>query len=161
VPSLKDDAERHDYTGTLDCRALYSGNMAGDREALLTEGGFDGLLKTGSDNDLCYRWLAAGHSLAFEPDLVVWHHDWRDEAAVARVYRSYWRGQGVFYAKHLRAGDRRVLRFLRGDVKWWLVGVAGRARARARRRPVKPVGEARGFAWGMLRGLVSGWRSSR
>jgi GT2 family glycosyltransferase len=161
VPSVKDDLERHDYRGTLECRALYSGNMACDREAVLSLGGFDEGLETAEDNDLCYRWLAAERPLSFEPELVVWHHDWRDAAAMAGVYLGYWRGQGEFYGKHLRAGDLRVLRFLRSDVKWWLAGMAARTWARVMLRKAAPVGEARGFLRGVSGGIRRGWSRRR
>jgi len=74
----------------------------------------------GEDNDLCYRWLRAGERLLFEPDLVVEHRDWRTPAELALQYRGYMRGKWFFYAKHLRAGDARMLRYLARDVVWAL-----------------------------------------
>ena len=54
------------------------------------------------DNDLCYRWLRDGRPLRYEPDLVVWHHDWRTPEQLVRTHVAYARAQGGFYAKHLQ-----------------------------------------------------------
>ena len=48
--------------------------------------------------------------------MVVWHQDWRSEAALRRTYRTYGRGLGAFYAKHLLAGRRELLTYLKRDL---------------------------------------------
>ena len=98
-----------------------------DRNALLAFGGFDerrGLELAAEDNDLCFRWLCAGRQLRFEPELVVWHHDWRSPAELVRTHITYAHGQGAFYAKHLRAGERRILPLLRWDLSHGIDAVA-------------------------------------
>jgi len=134
VPSVREDDERHDYTGELRCEVLYPNNMAARRTALLEFGGFDERFQgAGEDLDLCYRWLRAGRSLWFEPELVVWHHDWRSPPELSRLYERYWREQARFYGKHLRRGDVRVVRFVVRDAAYGLLYLV---RAAGRREPL-------------------------
>jgi GT2 family glycosyltransferase len=132
VPSTIADLERRDYTGTAHYFALYTGNMALNRTEVLAVGGFDEALRTAEDNDLCYRWLRSGRRLIYEPSMVVWHHDWRSPEELDLVYASYCRGQGAVYAKHISAGDLRMLYFLLREVYWsarvWAWKLIGRPR---------------------------------
>ncbi len=154
TPSVKDDPTPRDYTGRLRCCVLYSGNMGVDRRVALAIGGFDETLPAAEDNDLCYRWLRLGRPLRYEPDLVVWHHDWRTPGELAEVHLAYARAQGRFYAKHLRRGDLHILRFLGQDVATALGGAVASA---VRRRPVLTPWR-RGILAGLPRGLAEGWR---
>jgi GT2 family glycosyltransferase len=158
VPSVKDEVEPHEYTGELACAVLYSGNMALDRDAISGAGGFDEHLETAEDNDLCYRWLRAGRRLVFDPELVVWHNDWRSAAELRRVYLGYWRGQGTFYGKHLRRGDLRMLRFIARDLRGWGLGLAVDAARKVRGKP-RARDEWHGILRGLATGLVRGWRT--
>lgn len=158
VPSVKDDPEPHDFTGETHGGALFPNNMVVDREAVLAAGGFDerfGPAEAAEDNEFCYRWLRAGHALHYRPELLVWHHDWRTPEALDRLYVAYARGQGFFYAKHLRRGDMTMLRYLARDL-WW----AGRGVAAAvvRRRP-SWTDPRRGILRGLPAGLRRGWRA--
>jgi GT2 family glycosyltransferase len=130
VPSTICSTEPHDYTGTVTSGVLYPANAAADRDALLDFGGFDereGLRLAAEDNDLCYRWLRDGRSLRYEPELMVWHHDWRTPEQLVRTHITYAHGQGAFYAKHLRAGDRRILTLLWWDLRHGVRSVIGGA----------------------------------
>jgi GT2 family glycosyltransferase len=150
VPSTRNDPAPIDHSGTIVCAALYSGNMAVSRRALLDFGGFDERFPTagGEDNDLCYRWLRAGRELRYEPALVVVHLDWRTPEQQREVWAEYGRTQGMFYAKLLRSGDLNALRFLVGDV-------LGLARARIAGAPARsPDVPALGPA---LRSIVRNW----
>ena len=81
VPSTRDDPQARDYTGGTNIGALYPSNMAVRRSAIVAAGGFDERFgAVAEDLDLCYRWLRAGHSLRYEPSLVVMHDDWRTDA---------------------------------------------------------------------------------
>jgi GT2 family glycosyltransferase len=155
VPAIKDDPAPLDYTGRSDYNALYTNNAVMSRSAVLEFGGFDERFETAEDNDLCYRWLTAGRTLRYEPRLVVWHHDWRTPEEMMRLYEAYGRGAGRFYAKHLRGGDLRMLRFLARDVYMHLRALTRRgacdARAEAGRR------EARGVFRGLPAGLAAGF----
>jgi GT2 family glycosyltransferase len=153
VPSTRTDEEPHDFTGELHAGALFGNNSVVPRSELLAFGGFDELIPPiAEDNDLGYRWLAAGHAMRYEPDLVIWHCDWRTPAELRELYWHYGRLQGVFYAKHLRARDLRVLRFLRADVGYLLKTVW----RRLRRRPTAPVTSALIPVLGLPHGLWQG-----
>jgi GT2 family glycosyltransferase len=159
VPSTKTDPRPHDYTGTVTSGVLYPANMVASRSALEELGGFDerpGLL-VAEDNDLCYRWLAAGRPFRYEPELVVWHHDWRTPAQLVRTHVAYARGQGAFYAKHLHAGDRRVVAMLRWDLRH---GLRSKGLGLVRRTP-RWQDPYREMVWSLLRGLAAGWFEAR
>lgn len=155
VPSTIDDLRPREYTGELHYGALYGGNMACRASLVLAAGGFDERLAVAEDNDFCYRWLRAGRPLRYEPELVVWHHAWRSAADMSRLHRSYGHGQGLFYAKHLRAGDPAVVRFLVRDLYRGARGLAAQA---VRRRGDWPDPRT-GLLAGLLAGLAEGWRT--
>jgi GT2 family glycosyltransferase len=155
VPSISTLAETRDYTGQRLCHVLYAGNMVCPRELSLEAGGFDPrIVPSAEDCDLCYRWLRDGRTLRHLPELVVWHHDWRTPDELTRLYIRYHRGLGRFYAKHLHAGDLRMLRFAahdlyaasRGVAASLLLGRPGWADPR------------RGVLRGLVPGLWQGWR---
>jgi GT2 family glycosyltransferase len=135
VPSIKTDLEPHDYTGRPVIDGLFGNNMVLPRTRALELGGFDerpGMEWAAEDNDFGYRWLAAGHPMRYDPDLVVWHHDWRSPEELVQRYIDYARGNGVLYAKYLLRGDRGVLRLLLRELRY---GVRGTVGALLRRRP--------------------------
>jgi len=154
VPSIKVDPVSHDFTGERQCGALYPNNMALSREGVLALGGFDERIRYAEDNDLCYRWLRAGHRLRYHPELVVWHHDWRSRPDLTRLYRRYWHSQGVFYAKHLRGGDLAVLRFIADDARAALRLAGARL---VRGRPAWPDPRS-GIPLALPAGLIAGLR---
>jgi GT2 family glycosyltransferase len=159
VPSTIDDPQPHDYTGELSVGALFANNMGLPREQVIEMGGFDERFPTASeDNDLCWRWLRAGRRLLYEPELVVWHHDWRSEEELERLYVHYAYSQGMFYAKHLCARDLKVLPFLRRDLYEGLRASAGGLLLHDRPRWAD---RRRGIVRGMPRGLVRGLRLFR
>ncbi len=158
VPSVKDDPRPHDFTGEAHGGALFPNNMALPRTPVLAVDGFDerfGPAEAAEDNEFCYRWLRSGGSLRYRPELVVWHHDWRTPAELEQLYVAYARGQGFFYAKHLRAGDTRMLRYLARDA-WW--AARGLAAAALKRRP-RWTDPRRGILRGLPRGFRDGWRA--
>jgi GT2 family glycosyltransferase len=159
VPSIKTDPHPHDFTGEIKCDVLYPANMVVPRSRVLAFGGFDERFETAAeDNDLCYRWLRATRCLRYEPDLVVWHREWRTPAELRGVYVRYRLEQGRFYAKHLRAGDKTILRFLWPD----LVGaLRSAASVVIKRRPPTPFVEPCRLLLALLAGLLSGWRDFR
>ena len=133
VPSTRIDELPYDFTGTAAYGVLYPASMVVPRDALLEFGGFDersSLYWAAEDNDLCYRWLRSGRRLRFEPELVVWHHDWRSTEELEQLYARYARAQGALYAKHLLRGDRQMLRFLAADLARGARSVAGGIRHR-------------------------------
>lgn len=157
VPSTKDDPVAREYFREV-AFVLYTQSMALHRTALLEFGGFDGRIRpTAEDNDLSYRWLRAGKRIRYEPDLVVWHHDWRTQEQLDRLYVNYGIGQGMLCGKHLRRGDLAAAWYFAGAVGAGLRGLVALIRRR-RRIP----GDARlGFLRGLPVGLVRGWRAGR
>jgi GT2 family glycosyltransferase len=154
VPSTIDEPTARDYTGQIRYNILYPNNMVCARTSVLSLGGFDNRVLVAEDNDLCYRWLRAGRRLLYEPNLRVWHHDWRSREELKALYRNYGRSQGLFFAKHLRQGDLRMLQFMTGDV----LGVArAMASAAVRRQPRRALPNWQMLA-GLPTGLMEGWR---
>lgn len=154
VPSTKIDIAPHDYTGERRCDVLYGNNMALPVRAVTEIGGFDELLITAEDNDLCYRWLNAGRRLEYRPELVVFHHDWRTKKQLDELYVRYAYGMGQLYGKYLRLGDFGILRFLRSS----LVGlgrtyVSGLVTGRPRWADY-----GRAMPRGLPAGIWDGWR---
>jgi GT2 family glycosyltransferase len=157
VPSIKTDPEPHDYTGEVVLNGLYGGNMALPRSPVLAIGGFDerpGMRIASEDNDLCYRWLRAGRSLRYEPDMVVWHHDWRTPEEFAQRAVEYSRGNGVLYAKYLLRRDWSMLPYVGREVR---AGLRSLVAAVVRRRP-RWQDPRRGILRGLPAGLVAGVR---
>jgi GT2 family glycosyltransferase len=158
VPSTKEDPAPHDFTGERTCGALYPNNMALHRSAALEFGGFDErLLYAAEDNDFSYRWLNAGRRLRYEPELVVQHRDWRPPEELSRLYRGYWRWQGIFYAKHLRARDPWILRFIAQDLLAALRYAGGRVVRGRPRWPDPRAGVLRGLPSGLAEGMRMNW----
>jgi GT2 family glycosyltransferase len=158
VPSTKDDPLPVDLSRERRGGWLFGNNMALPRADVLELGGFDerfGPEEAAEDNEFCYRWLKAGRPLRYEPSLVVEHHDWRSPGDLQRLYVRYARGEGFFYAKHLRRGDLRMLRFVIRDVAWGLRGLAsGLIKGR------EPWTDSRrGVFKGLPGGLAAGWRA--
>jgi GT2 family glycosyltransferase len=158
VPSTKDDPSPRDLSDERRGGWLFGNNMVLPRDAVLALGGFDerfGPEEAAEDNEFCYRWLKAGHALRYEPSLVVDHHDWRSRDDLERLYVRYARGEGFFYAKHLRRGDLRMLRFVARDLVWALRGIA----SGVVKRRQSWTDSRRGILRGMPRGFVAGWRA--
>lgn len=154
VPSTIDVPVAQDYVHGSDFSVLFPNNMGMNRSAVLRFGGFDERIPyAAEDNDFCYRWLRAGRPLRYEPTLVVWHHDWRTEDELERMYVRYAIGQGFFYAKHLRQGDLRIARHLLYDL---YMGARGLLAPHLLHRPRSSdwrQGVLRGLPVGLVRGL--------
>jgi GT2 family glycosyltransferase len=154
VPSLVGAAEPHDYTGELHYDALFGCNMACKRSRFLAAGGFDERVKLAEDNDFCYRWLRSGQHLHYDPSLLIWHHAWRTPAALGHHFRGYARGQGIFYAKHLRQGDLKVVRFIAQDVRRAIRATVARFLHGRGEWPDARLALVRGLP----AGFIAGWR---
>lgn len=155
VPSTIESETPRLYRGGADF-VLYTQCMALHRTPLLEFGGFDGrIAPSAEDNDLSYRWLRAGRTIRYEPDLVVWHHDWRSRDQLRRLYVAYGVGQGMVYGKHLRQGDVAIMRYVLRDLyagcRWLAARIARGSSSRVDWRP--------GLVRGLPVGLVRGWRA--
>jgi GT2 family glycosyltransferase len=159
VPSTIDDPVRREYVGRP-IFVLYTQCMSLRRAAVLEIGGFDGRIQpSAEDNDLSYRWLRAGRRIRYEPDFIVWHHDWRTREQLERLYVNYGIGQGMVYAKHLRRGDLVVARYLLWALYAILRGLAARLIHGPRNHPDPRLGLLRGLPVGLARGWRAGRRS--
>jgi GT2 family glycosyltransferase len=153
VPSTIDDPTRREHAGTPGF-FLYTQSMAVRRREVLEFGGFDGRIRpSAEDNDLSYRWLRAGRTIRYEPDFVVWHHDWRSREQLERLYVGYGIGQGMVYAKHLCRRDPLVARFVARDAYAICRGLADRVIRGRRPHGDWRLGLARGLPVGLVRGL--------
>ena len=158
VPSTKEDPSPRDLSGERRGGWLFGNNMVLPRTDVLDLGGFDerfGPEEAAEDNEFCYRWLKAGRPLRYEPSLVVDHHDWRSPDDLDRLYVRYARGEGFFYAKHLRRGDLRMLRFVARDLVWAARGLA----SGVVKRRASWTDSRRGILRGLPGGFVAGWRA--
>jgi GT2 family glycosyltransferase len=110
------------YSGRLDIDVLAGCNMGMYRSTLESLGGFDERLGAGErypaaeDNDFGFRLLEAGYRIVYVPEAILHHRAWRAGPEYPRVRWRYGRGKGAFYAKHLSASDRHMLKRARRDV---------------------------------------------
>lgn len=157
VPSTIQDDVPRDLTGDRWGGFIFSANMVVPRGAVLALGGFDerfGPEEAAEDNELSYRWIRAGRQLFYEPALAVDHHDWRTPEELELQYVRYARGEGFFYAKHLRCGDLRMLLFLSRDLT---AGVRSLVSGAIKHREAW-TDSRRGILRGLPGGLLDGWR---
>jgi GT2 family glycosyltransferase len=158
TPSTITDRVARVYMGTATPFVLYPANMVLPRLMILEMGGFDESFRAAAeDNDLCYRWLRDGGQVRFEPELAVWHHDWRTDRELRRLYQRYWHSQGLLYGKHLKRGDGKMLACLGRDLR----SIARRPLGLllGRRQPGidwRTCG-ASGLITGLIAGLTSAW----
>jgi GT2 family glycosyltransferase len=116
VPSTKEAEVPQQWSGKVDLDPLYAGNLAFWRSAWTDIGPFDERLGAGArlpaaeDNDWGYRALRSGYTIEYLPHVVVTHRAWREEGGLAPLMHGYGMGQGGFYAKHVREGDRWIAR---------------------------------------------------
>ena len=158
VPSTKEDPLPVDLSAERRGGWLFGNNMALPRDrrprarrvrrALRAGGG-------GRGQRVLLPLAPGGRPSRYEPSLVVEHHDWRSPEELERLYVRYARGEGFFYAKHLRRGDLRMLRFVVRDLAWGLrgarVGSAQGPRVVDRLPPRGVQGHARGLRGGLAR----------
>jgi GT2 family glycosyltransferase len=145
APSLKSDAQGAVYQGRGAANVLWSGNMALFRSTVDEIGFFDERLGPGKrrfpgggeDNDYCFRLLEAGYRIVYEPGAVVYHRAWRPPSEYVATQWRYGRGQGGFYAKHMRLRDSYILGQFTRHVLSCAIGAV-----RAVRRPRIAAGNA-------------------
>jgi len=107
---------------------LATGNMGVSREVARRIGDFDENLFTAEDTDWAYRAMRMGIPTLYTPDVIVYHHHWRDRLQSSTNYLEYAKGLGAFFGKHLRQRDwsmilRTLLVLFRGAksfVRGWI-----------------------------------------
>ena len=141
-------------------------NMAVRRDVVADLGGFDEALDTGAplpgggDLDIFYRVARAGHPIAYEPRMLVFHRHRRDLEALRRQYGSWGEGFMAFVSKSLGAdpsGRSTLLRM----VAWWLGYELGLLRRSLRGEWGMTPPLALAELAGGLRGLAGGYGRSR
>lgn len=91
-------------------------NLAVDRRVFDRVGLFDVRLGAGTklpaadETDFIYRALQQSVRIRYAPQMLVLHDHGRNEADAQRLYAGYMIGIGAFVAKHLLAGDPRLLK---------------------------------------------------
>ncbi len=93
-------------------------DMAARRSVFATIGGFDEQIGPGSrfgaceEFDIYYRVLAGGYAVARDPELEVTHWGKREygDGSAQALELGYQFGEGVVLGKHLRMGDRHMIR---------------------------------------------------
>lgn len=106
------------------------------------------------DIDYGYRALRLGIPIVYDPEIVLYHHHWRDAEQRITRYHEYARGVGGFYGTHLLDGDwiipLQALRdLIRGPVRWlrgWL------------KRDQDMIDRGRADSLNLLPGILAGMR---
>jgi len=111
-------------------------------------------LPAADDMDFSYRLLRGGGTAVLSPSVRAVHDQWRTPREVVALQRGYSRAWAGFACKHLRDGDRGVLRLL----AWGLVDVLDMAESALRRRSALRGRIAAAKLRGLLEGLAIGLR---
>jgi glycosyltransferase involved in cell wall biosynthesis len=97
------------------------GNMVIRKQVLLSLGGFDEALGSGTpagsaeDLDIFFRLVRAGHTWVHEPQIMVFHQNRRDMASLRRQVRSWGIGNAAYMLKAFQRDPElrpRIVRFL-------------------------------------------------
>jgi len=127
--AIKADTERRVFSRRCNPWLLGHGNnMAFRRRVFDVVGSFDealgpgGLLRNCDDADFTYRMLKAGFKALYSPEPLVYHRQFRHGEDLWRLERDYGIGAGALYWKHLRCGDKYVLKLLLD--RWGKAGAA-------------------------------------
>jgi O-antigen biosynthesis protein len=122
VPSTRQDEHPVTYSGRIARDVLFTNNMAARRSTLEAAGAFDERLGPGApfpaaeDNDFAFRLLEAGCRIAYAPQAVLYHRDWRTSRELLWLQWSYGRGQGAFYAKYFSLKDAYTFKRMAHDL---------------------------------------------
>lgn len=132
-------------------------NMAIRRRLIERVGGFDeamgggGTLRSSQDHDFAYRTHRFGGTIALAPKVKVDHYGIRSEDQWPGTLMAYGFGDGAFYGKHIRCGDKRlVLTFAKLLIKFRLREV----QRRLGKTPFKPDLHGRNLMAGYRAGLA-------
>jgi GT2 family glycosyltransferase len=104
---------------------LIGGNIGVAMEQVRQIGFFDEhpSIFSAEDSDWGYRALKKGVWISYNPDILLYHYNWRDTYQRANRYRDYSRSQGAFYGKYLLSGDLLIVLqalrdLVRGPIRW-------------------------------------------
>jgi GT2 family glycosyltransferase len=122
APALRDDLQPAVHRGRVGHDVIKPMNLGMHREVFEAVGGFDARLGPGThfggaeDADLGLRLLEHGFVVEYVPEAIVEHRAWRSPPDDLPLRWTYGVAQGAFYAKHLREGNRFLLRRIGADV---------------------------------------------
>jgi GT2 family glycosyltransferase len=117
----------------------------------------DAVLRCSEDGEWAYRALRRGVPIKYAPDVLIYHHGWRNTGERQQQYREYAKSCGGFYGKYLRQGD-------------WFIGLRAvvhylRELRRFLRAAVNRNAEHLHMSWACLRwlvpGILSGFRGEK
>jgi glycosyltransferase involved in cell wall biosynthesis len=134
-------------------------NMAFDRFLLLSIGGFDEALDTGTplpgggDLDIFYRVLRSGRTMVYEPRYAVYHEHRETLAQLRRQYWSWGLGFMAFLTKSRRY-DADLKRKQAGILRWWLFNKLGALLGAACGLRFRELGFVMAEAWGGIMGIA-------
>lgn len=115
--SIQEKADREEIAPRSFIRPgfIHGANIAFDRDALLSVGGFDERLGAGTkffsgeDVEILARMSWAGMRGAYDPRPVVQHHHGRRQRSdIERLFRGYDIGRGAYFAKFLANKESRL-----------------------------------------------------
>lgn len=141
-------------------------NMVVRKDVVLALGGFDEALDTGpplpggGDLDIFYRVLRAGHALAYEPRMLVFHKHRRGYRQRLRQYRSWGTGLMAFLEK-TRSVDPEQRENVRRMLRWWFGYQLQELERGIRRRGTALPDQVLAELAGGLIGLTRSYRRSR
>lgn len=141
-------------------------NMAFDRSLLLSIGGFDEALDTGSplpgggDLDIFYRVLRSGRTMAYEPRYAVYHEHRETMLQLRRQYWTWGLGFMAFLTKSRRS-DPALIHKQSAIIRWWLLDKLGALATAARHLRMREFGFLVAETWGGIVGLAGEYDRSR
>lgn len=142
-------------------------NMAFRRDTLHEIGGFDDALDTGAplpgggDLDIFYRLIRAGHIIAYEPRMLVFHEHRRELESLRRQYWSWGIGFMAFAAKSFRVDISQRKKWMR-QLAWWFGKYQSKQFVKALlNRPAPPARMVLAEIFGALNGLLGGYARSQ
>lgn len=102
-------------------------NISISAEVLRKSGLFDTAMgpgtpfKAGEDHELFYRVLKTGGKVVYEPSVRVEHaHGRRETSEVEALKANYVKGRGTIFGKHIRAGDRDLIKRVYWELRAYL-----------------------------------------
>lgn len=99
------------------CNMAFRGNVLSEVGAFDEALGPGGALRNCDDADFTYRLLAKGLAAYYEPEVLVYHKQFRHGEDRWELEKDYGIGAGGFYMKHFRYRDPYIVRLIMQ--RWW------------------------------------------
>lgn len=99
------------FTRLIGCNIAILSEVLGRSGLFDTAMGPGTSFKAGEDHELFYRVLKSGGKVVYEPSVRVEHaHGRREVGEVEALKASYVKGRATIFGKHIRAGDRALIK---------------------------------------------------